>query len=372
MKQMNRIFSTIFLVTTVIILIISCSSEKKKEIQEESTGKHSNMLSISDKDRLLANIKSESALVKTISEMTTLIGKTAIDERKVEVIASHVKGRLDKLFVVNPGEYVTQGQTIYSIYSEELLSDQNDYLRAIEQYNNSIAQKDIAKQLLEAARKKLLLWTITEAQIKEIETTKKVTPLMKFYSPNSGYLVELPAREGEYVDIGTPILKIADLSSLWIETQLYSDEIKYLVQNPSLLVEFESYPNEMYKGAIVFDNPSLEDDQKVNLIRVQVNSNNNKLKPGMMAYLYLKRNEKKALVIPKSALLLESTTSVWVEDNDGMFEQRMVKTGIENKKEVEILSGIKPGEKVVVSGAYYLKSESVIRKGGGDMGGMKM
>ena len=81
---------------------------------------------------------------------------------------------------------------------------------------------------------------------------------------------------------------------------------------------------------------------------------------------------KKALVIPKSALLLESTISVWVEDKDGMFESRMVTIGIENKKEVEILSGIKPGEMVVVSGAYFLKSESVIRKGGGDMGGMKM
>lgn len=372
MKQINKIFSNIFLVTAIIMLVISCSSEKKKEIQEEPTGKHSNMLSISDKDRLLANIKSESALVKTISEMTTLIGKTAIDEQKVEVIASRVKGRVDELFVVNPGEYVVRGQTIYSIYSEELLADQNDYLRAIEQYNKAISQKEIAKQILEAARKKLLLWTITESQLKEIEISKKATPLMKFYSPNNGIVLELPVREGEYVEIGTPILKIADLSSLWVETQLYTDEIKYLEQNPSLLIEFENYPNEMFEGVIVFDNPSLEEDQKVNLIKVQVNNINNKLKPGMMAYLYLKRNEKKALVIPKSALLLESTTSVWVEDIDGMFEQRMVKTGIENKKEVEILSGIKPGEKVVVSGAYYLKSESVIRKGGGDMGGMKM
>ncbi|MBY0427112.1 MAG: efflux RND transporter periplasmic adaptor subunit, partial [Cytophagales bacterium] len=110
----------------------------------------------------------------------------------------------------------------------------------------------------------------------------------------------------------------------------------------------------------------------VNLVRVQVHNKDNKLKPGMMAYLYLKRNGKKALVIPKSALLMESTISVWVENKDGMFEQRMVTLGIENKKEVEILSGIDPGEKVVISGAFFLKSESVVRKGGGDMGGMKM
>jgi Cu(I)/Ag(I) efflux system membrane fusion protein len=362
----------IFTVIAILMLVISCSSENKKENHENHNDKHSDMLVLSDKDKLLVNIIIDTAVIKNISEMTTLVGKTAIDERKVEVVTSRVKGRLDKLILNNPGEYVTQGQAIYSIYSEELLSDENDYLRAIEQYNAAIAQKEIAKLLLDAARKKLILWTLTDTQIKEIENSKIASPLMKFYSSHSGYLIELSIREGEYVDVGSPILKIADLSTLWIETQIYSDEVKYLNQNPSLLVEFETYTNEMYKGEIVFDNPSLEDDQKVNLIRVQVKNNNNKLKPGMMAYLYLKRNEKKTLVIPKSALLYESKTSVWIEDADGMFEQRMVITGIENKKEVEILSGLKAGEKVVVSGAYFLKSENVIRQGGGDMGGMKM
>ncbi|MFY9308288.1 MAG: efflux RND transporter periplasmic adaptor subunit [Bacteroidia bacterium] len=367
-----RLTKNIFMVIAIPLLVVSCSPENKKENHTGHNDKHSKMLTLSDKDRLLANIKSDSAMVKNISEITTLVGKTAIDEQKVEVITARGKGRLDELFIKNPGEYVTKGQAIYSIYSEELLADENDYLRAIEQSTTAIAQKEIATQLLEAARKKLLLWTLTEPQIKEIENSKKATPLMKFYSPSAGYVIELAVREGEYVDVGSPILKIADLSTLWIETQVYSDEVKYLDQNPTLLVEFETYPNEIFKGEIVFDNPSIEEDQKVNLIRVQVNNSNNKLKPGMMAYLYLKRNEKKTLVIPKSALLFESTTSVWVEDSDGMFEQRMVRTGIENKKEVEILSGIKPGEKVVVSGAYFLKSESVIRQGGGDMGGMKM
>jgi len=368
MILINRIVAIVL----VPVFMVSCSPKKENENHEGHNSKHNSMLVLSDKDRLLANVKSEVAEIKNISEMTTLVGKTVIDEKKVEIITSRLQGRLDELFVRNPGEYITQGQAIYSIYSEELLADENDYLHSIEQYNNAIAQKEIAKQLVEAARKKLLLWTLSETQIKELENSKKTSPLMKFYSPYAGYLLELSIREGEYVDIGSPIVKIADLSVLWLETQVYSDEVKYLDQNPSLLVEFETYPNEIYTGEIVFDNPSLEEDQKVNLIRVQVNNNNNKLKPGMMAYLYLKRNEKKALVIPKSALLYESATSVWVEDIDGMFEQRMVITGIENKKEVEILSGIKAGEKVVVSGAYFLKSESVIRQGGGDMGGMKM
>ncbi|MBC7382276.1 MAG: efflux RND transporter periplasmic adaptor subunit [Bacteroidia bacterium] len=360
------------LIIIILLVINSCLPENKKENYEGHKNKHTNMLILSDKDRLLADIRIEIAAIKNISETTTLVGKTAIDERGVNLITAHVKGRLDKLFIKNPGAYVKQGQVMYSIYSEELLADENDYLMAIKQMESAIEQKDIARLLLEAARKKLLLWTLTPAQIKEIENSKSGSSLIKFYSPYTGYVLNLPVREGEYVDVGSPIMKIADLSKLWIETQVYSDEIKYLKQSPVFLAEFEAYPNEIYKSTVVFDNPIIEEDQKVNLVRLQVNNTDNKLKPGMMAYLYLQRNEKKALVILKSALLLESTTSVWLEDSDGMFEQRMVVTGIENKKEIEIISGIKPGEKVVISGAFFLKSESVIRQGGGNMGGMKM
>ncbi|MBY0425645.1 MAG: efflux RND transporter periplasmic adaptor subunit, partial [Cytophagales bacterium] len=243
MMQAREILIKLFWVMLIHGLIISCSPEKKKEIQKEHTDRHSDMLVISDQDRLLANITTSSAEVKNISEMTILVGKTAIDEQKVEVITSRVRGRVDVLYVKNPGEYIQKGQAIYGIYSEELLADENDFLLAIDQYKNAISQKEIALQLLEAARKKLLLWTLTEGQIKALENSKKATPLIKFYAPYSGYAIELPVREGEYVEVGAPILKLADFSSLWIETQVYSDEIHFLKQNPSLQIEFEAYPN---------------------------------------------------------------------------------------------------------------------------------
>lgn len=362
----------IFLVMAISVLTLACSKEKKKELHAGHTDKHSSMLTISAQDRLLANIRSGRAEVKNIFETTTLVGTSAIDERKVDVITSRVRGRIDELYVKNPGDYVRKGQAIYGIYSEELLADEHDFLLAIDQFNSAISQKEIAGQLLEAARKKLVLWTLSPSQIKALEHSKRANPIIRFYAESNGYIIGLPIRAGEYVEVGTPVLKLADFNSLWVETQVYSEEVKYLRQNPSLQIEFEAYPNEMFTGKIVFDNPTLEEDQKVNLVRVQVMNPAKKLKPGMMAYLYLKRNEKKTLVIPKSALLMESMISVWVETNDGMFEQRMVTVGMENKQDVEILSGIRPGEKVVVSGAFFLKSESLVRQSGGSMGGMKM
>jgi len=159
----------IFMVTAILVVALACSKEKKQDPHSGHSDKHSNMLTISAQDRLLANIRSSRAEVKNIFETTTLVGTSAIDERKVDVITSRVRGRIDELYVRNPGDYVRKGQAIYGIYSEELLADEQDFLLAIDQFNSAISQKEIAEQLLEAARKKLLLWTLSPNQIKALK-----------------------------------------------------------------------------------------------------------------------------------------------------------------------------------------------------------
>jgi Cu(I)/Ag(I) efflux system membrane fusion protein len=252
------------------------------------------------------------------------------------------------------------------------LAYENEYLLAIDQNKIATTQKKVTQRMVEGARRRLELWTLTERQINDLEKTRNISPLITFYSNRSGYLSELLVREGEYVETGSPMFRLADLSSLWIETQLYSNEINYLRQSPDLEVEFEAFPGERMKGEIVYDNPRLEDNTKINLVRIKVNNQKQNYKPGMMAYVYLKRNRKQTLVIPKSALLLENFTTVWVETPDGMFEQRMVETGITNKREVEIINGLTAGDRVVISGAYLLNSAWKVKQGGGVMEGMDM
>lgn len=358
---------------TLLILALSTSCEKQQEqIHEGHGNEHEAMLSITDQERVVANIQIDTAQVKAIFEETTLIGTAAVDERAINVISARVKGRVDKLFVRNPGTYVKNGDALYSMYSEELLSYENEYLLAINENKTATTQKGITQRMVEAARRRLELWTLTEKQINELEKTQNISPLITFYSNRSGYLSELLVREGEYAEIGSPMFRLADLNSLWIETQLYSNEINYLRQSPALEVEFEAFPSERIKGEIVYDNPRLEDNTKINLVRIKVNNQKGHYKPGMMAYVYLKRNRKETLVIPKSALLLENNIIVWVETADGMFEQRMVDIGIQNKREVEILNGLSPGDRVVTRGAFLLNSAWKVKQGGGAMEGMKM
>lgn len=357
---------------TLLILALSASCEKKPEQTHEGHGdEHESMLSLTKQERVVANIQIDTAQIKTIFEETTLIGTAAVDERNINIVSSRVKGRIDKLFVRNPGTYVNTGDPLFSIYSEELLSYENEYLLAINENKKATTQKEITQRMVEAARRRLELWTLTEKQINELET-KSISPLITFYSNRSGYLSELLVREGEYVEIGSPMFRLADLNSLWIEAQLYSSEINYLRQSPTIEVEFEAFPGERIKGEIVYDNPRLEDNTKINLVRIKVNNQLGNYKPGLMAYVYLKRNRKETLVIPKSALLLGNFITVWIETPDGMFEQRMVETGISNKREVEIINGLMAGDHVVTSGAYLLNSAWKVKQGGGAMEGMGM
>jgi len=332
-----------------------------------------NMIMISSRDEQYANIKVDTVRFKNMAEYTILSGTTNLDERRVTVITSRVRGRVDKVFVRNPQQSVAVGEPLYAIYSEELLSDENEYVNALEQQAQFNTQQ-IAAQMAEGAKKKLLLWGVTVEQIKQLEQTRKPSALLTFYSNVSGTLTDLSVTEGQYVDAGTPLFRFADLSQLWIETQMYTSELQWLYQKPSITAEFDAYPSQIFSITPVFDNPTIEADQKISLVRFLVQNANMKLKPGMMAYVSIKRNEKKTIVIPKSSLLLGNMVTVWIKTGVGMYESRMIQLGIQNKKEVEVLSGLKAGELVVTSGAFLLNSALILKKGAGmqGMGGMKM
>lgn len=365
---------------TTISGMIACSGKKMKKIEEEhashmtyanDSGQHADMITLTARDEQYANIEVDTVRIKSLSEYSTLLGTTAFDERNITVVTSRISGRLDKLFVRNPQQWVDKGQPLYAIYSEELLSYENELLNALQQQSEFGTMKQIIDQLVEGSRKKLLLWGLTAEQITDLEKTKHASALVTFYSPVSGTLVDLSATEGQYVETGTGLFKIADLSKLWVEAQMYANELRWLYEKPAVTVEFDAYPNQIFSATPVFNNPAMEADQKISLVRFLVKNNAIQLKMGMMAYVNIKHNEKKALVIPKSSLLFGSMTMAWVKTGKGMYQNRIIKLGIQNKKEVEVISGLKAGEVVVTNGAYLLNSALVLKKGAG-MEGMKM
>ena len=343
--------------------------KKKSENMEENDS----MVTVSNEKQILANIIVDTARVTMIAMQTTLTGKISADENKLTTISSQVPGRIDRLLVRQEGEHIVNGQALYSIYSEELLADQNDYLSAIQQRNKFPGQQTTVDALIQGGRKKLLLWGMTESQIKKLETSHQASALLTYHSGHTGFVAKLLVSEGEYTQIGTPLFQIVDLRSVWVETQVYTNEINYFNEKTEASISIEAFPQKTFKAKMVFENPAMEENSKINLVRFRIDNNNNMIKPGMMARVTINHHPKQTLVIPKSALLIGRMTMVWIEVMPGMFESRTVETGVENKQFVEILSGLKEGERVVTSGAYLLNSEFILKQGANaSMGGMKM
>ncbi|MBK8405246.1 MAG: efflux RND transporter periplasmic adaptor subunit [Saprospiraceae bacterium] len=336
--------------------------EKKENLH---AGQQGNFITIDKRQQELAGIKTDTVKARNIASASSIIGTVAIDEDQVKTISSRVKGRIDKLFIKTTGVYLKNGSPLYSIYSEQLQSDGKEYLSLLEKSKTVSATTKLTNELVSAAKNKLLLWGLTEKQISEIETSGKTSPLITFYSPESGYVTEVNITEGMYVDEGSSLIKITSLNQVWVEAQIYSNEISGITESKNFQVFSESNPEEVYRGILVYSNPIVEEGKRIHLLKIRVNNSDGKLIPGTLVSVIPEKSIANVLAVPKSAVLLEKMKTVWVLAHENTFEQRMVETGTENKYWIEISSGLKQGDIVVTEGAYLISSEFILKSGAG-------
>lgn len=345
--------------------VCNMSLIKVEKQNNEHTQQDGNFITIEKQQQQLAGIKTDTVKFQAIIPASTILGTVAIDEEQVTTISSRVKGRIDKLYIKTSGEYIRKGNPVYAIYSEQLFADEKEFLALSEKRTNNTTENKLLDDMLSASKNKLLLWGLSEKQIAELGKNKSASPQIIFYAQTEGYVTEVLVKEGEYVEVGTSIVKLTTLNQVWIDAQVYSNEIEKISGSNSFQVFSETYPDEVYTGLLVFSNPGVEDNRKVQLLRLKIDNAKNNLIPGMMVYVSPKQNSKPVLAVPKSAVLLEKMKTVWVLAHDNTFEQRMVKTGAENKFWIEIVSGLKEGETIVTEGAYLISSEFILKSGAG-------
>lgn len=326
-------------------------------------GHKGNFIILDLRQQKLAGIETDTVKFKTILPTSTILGTVAIDEEQVTTISSRVKGRIDKLYTKTTGGYIRVGNPVYSIYSEQLFADEKEFLALAEKKKQGNNNNKFLDDMLTASKNKLLLRGLTENRISELEEKKMASSQIIFYSQEEGYVTEVMIKEGMYVEEGLPLLKLARLKQVWIEAQVYSNE--KINDNNLFQIYSATSPDEIYTGRLVFINPSIEENRKIQLLSIRVDNIKNKLIPGMMVYVSPKKNSKPVLSVPKSAVLLEKMKTVWIKIDETTFEQRMIETGTENKYLIEILSGIKAGEIIVKSGAYLISSEFILKSGTG-------
>lgn len=328
---------------------------------------------LNDEQVRLGNIQADTIRNGMIGDKVVLTATLNSDETKVNSINARIMGRIDHLYFKNAGDYVAKGTLLYDLYSEELNNAKQEYITALErkqQMDNSIIDFD---RLIQSAKTKLLLWGMSEVQLAALAKSGKVSSLTSFYSTAAGYITELPVMEGQYVAEGNTIFKLADLSSLWAEAQVYASQLFMIDKSGTVIVQVPDLPGKEYKGVIDFTNPEIARDTRVNLLRITVQNSNGQLKPGMPAYVTIKNKETDALTLPIDAVLRDGKMSVvWIKSGKNSYKLKMVTTGLETGNLVEIKSGLQNGDVVVTSGAYLLNSEYIFKKGANPMPGHDM
>jgi Cu(I)/Ag(I) efflux system membrane fusion protein len=327
---------------------------------------------LSDEQIQLGNIQTDTLGRALAGDKVVLTATLNFDEMKVNTVSARITGRIDRLYYKNTGDFVKKGDRLFDLYSEELNTVKQEYLAALERQQtlgNSIID---FKQLLQSARSKLMLWGVSESQIDALAKTKQFSPLTAFYSTASGYITELLVKEGQYVMEGGVVVRLADMSTLWAEAQVYASQLASVDYKGVATVQLPDMPGLAITGKVTFANPEISADTRINLLRVSIPNTNNQLKPGMPAYVLLKSNAGNAMTLPVDGVLRDGKIAmVWVQTARNTFKRKLVETGQESGDRIEIKSGLQNGDVVVVSGAYLLNSEYVFKKGADVMEGHK-
>lgn len=325
-------------------------------------------LVINETRQALANITVMTIGLDSLVNNKILNGRLAINPEQTKYISSRVAGRIDQLFIRELGVSIHKGQALYTIYSEQLAVLQQEYLLALaqaEQFGNDAK----FKQIKEGARQKLILYNQSPAQIKALEVSNKVDATVTYFAAESGIVAEISITEGQYVEEGSAVFRLENYNSLWVEADLYPNEAANVKIGQEVKVVIPGWENETQFMKVQFLNPSLQSASQLVQLRGNLTNPNGQWQAGQQANIYLPvKSNGDVLSLPVDAVIRTGQGAhVWVETEKDTFEAKMVKTGVENFDQVEIVEGLEKGDKVVMTGAYLLNSEYILKKGADPM-----
>lgn len=331
-----------------------------------------NELSLSESQIQLANIHTMMINRTDFSTSKVLNGRLIVNPEQTEVISSRYAGRIEKLFVKEMGRSVSKGQPIFQIYSEELQTLQQDYLLQLKQVA-AFPEEKIYQSMREAAKNKLRLFGYSDAQIRALTAAGKTAPLLTVYSSASGIVTELNVSEGQYLTEGSQILKLENFTQLWLEMDVYPNELGSIQLGTKVQASINGISEKEQTLTIDFISPQMDPSSQILKVRAPIKNPGN-LQAGMQATVFLPLAEiSDALSLPLDAVVRdEKGAHVWIKTAKNTYSPRMVRTGEEDAERIIILSGLENVKEVVVSGAYLLSSEFILKKGTDPMAGHDM
>lgn len=325
-------------------------------------------VSLSPEQRVTANVRTVRLELATHTGELLTTGRVTFDERRLAQVTAYSAGRIERLFVNFTGDTVRRGQTVATIYSPDLYATQQEYLLALgnrERMRRAgfSGARSASEDLVESTRRRLMLLGMTAGQIQQLERTSKPLLTTAVVSPVAGVVTKKLVVPQQYIETGQPLFEIADLSTVWVEADVYEQQLPDVRIGQRVAITSQSIPGVEFPGVVSFIQPVLAGQTRTASVRVELANPRLQLKPDMyVSVRIIGAPAPEHLMVPKSAVIDRGQKQyVWVEVRPGNYEPREVRTGPRHGDQIVILSGVDAGQFVVVDGAFLLDSEAQLR-----------
>jgi RND family efflux transporter MFP subunit len=305
------------------------------------------------------------------------VGFVTFDETRLTTVNPKIEGWVERLFVDFTGAPVRAGQPLLEVYSPALVTAQEELLLAknlLEQTRDSggARSRENAEDLLAAARRRLEYWDVPQEEIQDIEERGTVSKTVTLRAPSGGIVVEKDIVEGARIMPGRDLYRIADLSRVWIEAEVFEKDLSLLREGQHGMVTFEAYPGETFHGSVTYIYPTVSSTARTGRVRLELANPGLKIKPGMYAEVELQGPPlDESLFAPRTAVLQTGARSVvFHRMPNGQLHPKEVVTGLTDRDRIQILSGLNEGDVVVASATFLIDAESNLGAAMAGMAGM--
>ncbi len=314
-------------------------------------------------------VRTTLAETRDLSRVLNGLGRVDFNEERLSRLHPKTSGWIESLKIDETGKKVNKDTILLGIYSPELVAAQQEYLVALNNWEavrngTAMQMKKSAKTIVDSARERLQLFDVPAHQIRELEKSRKIKKQLHIHSPFEGRVMHIGAREGQYVTPKDELYLIADLSRIWVNVDVFEDEMSWLQLGDRAEMRVRAQPGRTYKGNITFIHPILNRKSRTVQVRLEFDNADLSLKPGMFANVALYVDpQPSAVVVPTEAIVRSgSREQIFVVREPGKFEPREVTLGVSAEGMTQILSGVKSGEQVVTSSQFLIDSESKLRE----------
>jgi Cu(I)/Ag(I) efflux system membrane fusion protein len=336
----------------------------------------SGSITVSPEKQQLVGIKTAVAEIRPLTKKLRTVGIVTFDETKVAQVFTKVDGWIDRLFVNYTGTLVKKNQPLFNLYSPDLVATQDEYLLALQAKEklNSSSFAEIragSSSLLDAARRRLSLWDISDEQIDELQRTREPKRSLMIFSPISGFVIKKDAFQGMRVMPDKELYTIADLSTVWVNADIYEFELSQIRLGQSASISLSYFPGRTFNGKVAWISPVLDEKTRTVKVRLEFPNPEFALKPEMYTNVEISIDAGRKLAIPDEAVLDSGLRKlVFLYKGEGRFAPTEVKLGSKFDNYYEVLTGLSAGEQILASASFLLDSESRLSEAMGAMAGM--